>query len=324
MERYLLFDAHCITCSAIAQSIETSTNRWVTVRSLHDPDMQKLLTQARSSWKLEPTLLEIEGDHVQIYTGLSLRFRFLLGLGPQKTWYTIRVLQKTIASKNGIGTSRRQLFGRGGAVLGGLLLGLGSEKLFSEGAVQAATQNHPRPINTVHLAPDVAQKQLTASSMFQEATQRLGQPDWEQIYTYHYLDNNEQGLLVPYPATEEHSLTFLAMSTPKEGERDIALIVNVTAKAKNHIEYTWHTHKGELIATQVFQNGKAEVVATTQPDISVTDFDTQCFIGCLGNSVDADCAISCILCLATSLGDCITCAICAGPKGVSCAKQCNY
>ncbi len=46
-------------------------------RSLHDPKVRALLNQARPGWRWEPMLLEIEGEHVRVFTGLAMRWRLM-------------------------------------------------------------------------------------------------------------------------------------------------------------------------------------------------------------------------------------------------------
>ena len=92
MERYLLFDASCLTCSALARSIESETQGWLIARSLHESEMQQLLTQAKPGWKWEPTILEVEENHVQVFTGVSLRLKLVAGLGLQKAWHIAQLV----------------------------------------------------------------------------------------------------------------------------------------------------------------------------------------------------------------------------------------
>ncbi len=72
MKRYLLFDAGCPACTRVARAIERESNGWLTARSLHDPKMQALLRKARPEWRWEPTLLEVDSEHVRVFTGLNI------------------------------------------------------------------------------------------------------------------------------------------------------------------------------------------------------------------------------------------------------------
>lgn len=83
-KRYLLFDSGCSECTEIAHSVEQETEGWLTMRSLHEPEVQELLSQARPDWKWEPTLLEIDEGKTLVFTGLAMKTRMLMGLGPRR------------------------------------------------------------------------------------------------------------------------------------------------------------------------------------------------------------------------------------------------
>ncbi len=86
MERYLLFDSGCSVCSSLANQIEHASKGWLQARSLRDPQIQQQLDEAHPGWKWEPMLMEINAGRTHLFTGVSLRFKLLLGLGPAKTW----------------------------------------------------------------------------------------------------------------------------------------------------------------------------------------------------------------------------------------------
>lgn len=83
---YLLFDARCSTCTNLASEAgRLSDHVWL--RSLHDVDMQALLTRAKPGWRWEPTLLVIRPDkRIAVATGLALRARMLGLLGAHNSW----------------------------------------------------------------------------------------------------------------------------------------------------------------------------------------------------------------------------------------------
>lgn len=91
-KRYLLFDSGCSECTEIARSVEQEAGDWLTARSLGDSDIQALLSNARPDWKWEPTLLEIDGEKPQAFTGLTMKTRMLAGLGLRRA---IRVAKIT-------------------------------------------------------------------------------------------------------------------------------------------------------------------------------------------------------------------------------------
>jgi len=74
-ERWLLYDAGCSICAALAREVETLSGGRLRVRNLRDPEVQARLDRARPGWRWEPMLLEIEGERVRVFTGLGMRAR---------------------------------------------------------------------------------------------------------------------------------------------------------------------------------------------------------------------------------------------------------
>ena len=91
MERYLLFDSDCGTCSRIAEAIAPETRGWLAIRSLTEPAIQNLLSKAKPNWKWQPTLLEIKVKQIRVFTGYSLLIRIFFGVGPLRS---VRIVQK--------------------------------------------------------------------------------------------------------------------------------------------------------------------------------------------------------------------------------------
>jgi len=89
-ERWLLYDAGCSICAALAREVETLSGGRLRVRNLRDPEVQALLDRAHPGWRWEPMLLEIEGERVRVFTGLAMRWRLVQVLGPARA---LRVAQ---------------------------------------------------------------------------------------------------------------------------------------------------------------------------------------------------------------------------------------
>lgn len=94
MPRYLLFDSGCASCTRLAQAIEREAGGWVRARSLRDAEIQALLGRARPGWTWEPTLLEVAGERVRVWTGFALRVRLVLGLGITRAWRIARLVHR--------------------------------------------------------------------------------------------------------------------------------------------------------------------------------------------------------------------------------------
>lgn len=123
MERYLLFDGGCTLCTGLAQDIERETNGWLTARSLRDPAMKALLDQERPGWKWEPTLVEVSDKRVRVHTGIKMRSRLAIGLGPKRAVRVAQLVQQGLAPKVDVDQGRRALLKRGAMLAGFLIVG---------------------------------------------------------------------------------------------------------------------------------------------------------------------------------------------------------
>ncbi|WP_448595204.1 hypothetical protein [Thermoflexus hugenholtzii] len=120
-ERWLLYDAGCSVCAALAREVETLSGGRLRVRSLRDPAVQALLDRARPGWRWEPMLLEIEGERVRVFTGLSLRARLVQVLGPVRALRVAQAVARFGGPVLGVDWGRRRLL-RQSLALAGLAL----------------------------------------------------------------------------------------------------------------------------------------------------------------------------------------------------------
>ena len=93
-ERWLLYDAGCSVCAALAREVEALSGGRLQVRSLRDPEVRALLDRAHPGWRWEPMLIEIEGERVRVFTGLSLRARLVQVLGPVRALRVAQVVAR--------------------------------------------------------------------------------------------------------------------------------------------------------------------------------------------------------------------------------------
>lgn len=121
MERFLLFDSECALCTDLASAIEHESGGWLIARSLRNPDMRALLDQERPGWRWEPTLLEVKGDQVRVFTGLAMRARLLAGLGLKRSWRVAQLVSRAVMPSS-IHLERRHFLQQAGMLLGGFVL----------------------------------------------------------------------------------------------------------------------------------------------------------------------------------------------------------
>ena len=95
--RYLLFDSSCSECTEISGLVEQEAGDWLSARSLHDPDIQQVLSNTYPDWKWEPTLLEIKQGKARVFTGIAMKMRMVRGLGPQRAVRVARISRRSNA-----------------------------------------------------------------------------------------------------------------------------------------------------------------------------------------------------------------------------------
>lgn len=173
MQRYLLFDAGCSVCTRLAENIERESDGWLMARSLRDPDVKTLLDAAKPGWQWEPTLLEVQDGQPRVFTGVAMRARMALGLGPRRAWHIMQILTDAVmpvASE----TPRRAFLRRSVVALAGTLLGPSLITSTAKAASQA--------ISAQELARDEVNEYVTlvrATSHFQAFVQRLGKANFK-------------------------------------------------------------------------------------------------------------------------------------------------
>lgn len=121
MERYLLFDGGCTLCTGLAHDIEHATNGWLTAHSLREAAMRELLDKARPGWHWEPMLVELDDGRVHVFTGIRMRSRLVVGLGPRRAAQVAQLVQQALTPKVEVEQGRRTFLQRG-AMLAGLLI----------------------------------------------------------------------------------------------------------------------------------------------------------------------------------------------------------
>ena len=120
-ERWLLYDAGCSVCAALAREVETLSGGRLRVRNLRDPEVQARLDRARPGWRWEPMLLEIEGERVRVFTGLGMRARLVQVLGPVRALQVAQAVAQMGGPVLGVDWGRRRLL-RQSLALAGLAL----------------------------------------------------------------------------------------------------------------------------------------------------------------------------------------------------------
>lgn len=109
----------CSVCTNLAHAIEREMGGKLTARSLRDPEVQQWLNRAKPGWQWEPTLLEVHGEVIRAYTGLRMRARLAVVLGPRKGLRVAQLVQQVLLPKADVNQGRRTFLQRGAMLAGG-------------------------------------------------------------------------------------------------------------------------------------------------------------------------------------------------------------
>ena len=252
MERYLLFDGHCSECSDIARAVRKEAGGRLEARSLHDPVMRALVERARPDARLEPVLLEVDADRVRVFSGLVMRARIGLVLGPRRSLRVARMITGvTTASTADGGLNRRTMLARTGAVAGLALFGVGLRA-----PAAGATSTEALPVADGSLKSALRNSHAVAS-----ATRRFGEPDWTSVQRMNF--DGQTAYLLRHPSASD-AYTYTLVGDPTVAS---AAAVGLSYRIKqggNRLETTLMTPGGRVIAVQDLD--AKGTVTTISPD----------------------------------------------------------
>jgi hypothetical protein len=204
----------------LAQAIEQETKGWLMAKSLRDPAMRELLDNARPGWTWEPMLVEVRGERVRVYTGLKMRSRLVVGLGPRRVVRVAQLVQQALVPKAEVDQGRRRLLQFGGVAGAALLLGGLKLPGVSANPAQGTTTNSPTNFTFADANKALA---LVLSSetlrKLRESSAREGL-HLKPVMGHMRLLANEQGH--PVYGGDKHSVLYLG---EKDGHRGVQVVL---------------------------------------------------------------------------------------------------
>ncbi len=326
MERYLLFDAGCAYCSTLAQTIEQESQGWLQARSLRDPQMQAYLKQGRHQLRWEPTLLEVSREQVRVCTGWTLRYKMLLGLGPQRMWRVLLLME----TQQPVQVGRRRFFRVGSALLGGLALTLGWDVLGwqkPQPALATSPASNTPAYHVTTLGTNEAKQLFQHHSLVQLASQHFGTVDW--AHTNRFTDQKtgesfHEVLLVSAAGV----LSWLMI---KDASTTNSLVLQLQAPNASELVYTLFLPSGPQVATYTVNNSKLASSQVNQSAVQPHVY-VPCVLLCLAVALDTGeisqgCANYCYSCFTghpsvVTGANCVVCGICARGAVWNCLKSC--
>ena len=127
MNRFLLFDSGCGTCSGVAEQIQNEADGVLTVRSIAELEIQQHLDEAMpEGWDWEPMLIEVpkDGEAALIFSGVFMRLRLIQLLGISKAWRIASMVHQSVRPLASFQKRRTFLKYSGGVLSGLAVMGL--------------------------------------------------------------------------------------------------------------------------------------------------------------------------------------------------------
>ncbi|WP_460499323.1 hypothetical protein [Glycomyces tarimensis] len=288
----------------------------IDVKSLHDTEIQRLLADTGHTMPAKPAIVEIDGGHVTVRTGLAMRLRLARRIGWRNAGALIGLAAaegkaRTERAQEQRSVSRRWLIGGAAASAGAVLFGTATP-----------ANAGPGETGTLRKLTPAEAGRLQASETSRQALRVWGGSPDEAAYAVTGSIGETMALLKHDDPT---TFTCVDMADPS-----VAVTLRIDAE---HEVLRYYTVGGTPLAEVAVQDGRSEVrelspsFAPASAEELTPMFSVSCFIDCVGGGADYDCAMACGSCVLGSAIDrainCPICLVCAGGLGVRCVNQCR-
>jgi len=152
-------------------------------------------------------LVEIEGERVRIFAGLSLRARLVQVLGPVRALRVAQAVARMGGPVLGVDWGRRDFLRRAGGALLGLLTLQGPGAPLRSGTAGPPIPSQSRPPSRRR----VQRGEPLYSALFQQAQKQFrletwnAEPDWKEVWLYSFSFERGSALVAPlFPSGSSH------------------------------------------------------------------------------------------------------------------------
>lgn len=304
----LVVDGDCADCDGLGRRVEAlAGHQGLRVISERSAQFAALRRDVGATETRPPCLLLIEdGKVVRQWTGWAMRLRLasLLGVKNVPQWPSLLYTER----------KARDLREHGGVSRRTLLLGT-----LSAGVAAALGQASPAAAAPVITQTSAAESARVKAFLDSSASARASVRKWGALRRMRDVKRGGQRYVVIEHESQEFTYTsFAADDQPDDGA--VTLVVNAAEKSLDY-----HLPTGEALAsidvgTGAVRTPKAAVATARESFLT-------CFRRCVGAGLSGNCAENCLNCIIQGAspfdGDCISCALCAGVAGVTCARDCR-
>jgi hypothetical protein len=316
---FVLFDTECPSCTDVARRLQERGISDLEVRAQTDPAMVDLFSESGRRPPNKPCLVRINGDKLEVWSGITMRLRLARMLGFSNAVEIVSLLameakaKATRRSDTASRLSRRSLLGGAAGGAGALVFGTAAPAMARPHRERAFALNND------------AKQLVLASPAVRQAGRVWGASEPSEIVASTSA-SGETVAMIPHRGSI-NAFTFVSVDRP-----DDALGITI-APVPSGEGIRYYLASGTPLAEQVVVDGEvraSRLDAGTAPPgaepepLGVREFSA-CFVGCMGANVTPECAIACLNCLLgnSRIFSCPSCAVCAGPRGLECARNCR-
>lgn len=308
MERLLLFDGACSSCSEVARRAEELGEGAFVTGPLLDPDLQRRVKNAGFEVPSRPALFCDDAEQPRLLVGLRMRMELVRLLGLRRSRRILQLLSldlranaNQIQSSGRVLLSRRRALGVMGAGAAGIALG-GMSPAHASAEGRGVSVPSQETVDRVMREPAVRAAVRAHGPIARKHTQEV-RKEGERILA---LQHRDTSVMTFVDARAEKRPTVLSIGAIEvDGERRLRYFAPDG------------THLGDLRLTK---DRTEPLPAEPTPDWGL--FEVICFWGCVDELRDWSCADACFSCVTGQINPCAYCAICAGLPGVRCAREC--
>jgi hypothetical protein len=327
MRYVVLYAASCPACSEVARLVGNASITDLEARPFEDPQVTESLRKAGLVAPDRPSLMVIGDTDVQVLSGWAMRRRLAGLVGWRRSRTIVRLLAaewRARLAKSAASSAASYVPSRRG-VIGGVLAGLAGWAMNSGVANASATP--PAGTPAMKPADPAAAARVLQTATAQRAVRAWG-PAAQEVLE---ISGGSQPVLV-LTHLERDIYTFIDNSPGAHSNEPVAISLGAAPTAEHALRY--YTVNGGALADVKLSGGQA-IVTPVQPGIGeavpdISKWQIACWLGCIGRKTTSPgCITACDNCFYYSVGSlarliaCTQCAVCAGPNGVACLRECN-
>lgn len=326
----VLFQHDCKQCSKVGQMVSQLAIEGLDARALYDPEVVSLLFAAGLSVPAKPALLAVNGDAVELLTGLAMRRRLASVVGIRRARAIAGLLgaewRARLANAASHQPSRR-------GVVAGALVGIAGWLTMSGVAAAAPKRSDDRPSIRRADPSDVAAALATVA--VRRAIQTWGEADAE---AYEATGDGQRVLMLLHPT---HNIVTVVDGSASALRARNAVALSIGAMPGSGTRFRYYTVGGypfaDIAVTShnlaVSEAPRDAFVEGSHPAVE-PDYPAHflCLQACIHKHLTIPCYDTCASCAFQVIINpnwmtafvCLNCLACGGVNAIKCMLECWF